>query len=730
MYDTQEMNQHLDELEAESMFIMREVVAECEKPVMLYSSGKDSSVMMHLAMKAFYPEKPPFPFLHIDTTWKLKEMIEFRDRKAKELGIEMLVYQNEDGIRQGINPFDHGSLYTDIMKTQALKQALDKYGFTAAFEGARWDEEKSRAKERIFSFQNQNHVWNSKAQRPELWDLYNARVKKGESIRVFPILNWTEKDIWLYIQREQIEIVPFYYAKERPVVYRDGNIIMVDDERFPLQQGEEIQMKKIRFRTLGCYPLTGGFESEADTLDAIIAETLGAVSSERTSRVIDHEEAGSMERRKREGDFSTGKRNLNPSKNMPWYKKETLLEYLEKAEIHEGRNEEGFLMPVQRVCQPNHSFGGYQGTVTSGAISVGDEVTILPSGERSQVQSLLCATKSVNQVEAGQAVTIQLEKEVDVSRGCVLARGTDLKQTKMFQGNVLWMDDHELVQGRTFLMKIATKTVSATVMSIKYKIDVNTGSQLRGQSVLKNEIAVCEFALAENTVFSSFQEHKALGRFILIDRFTNMTLACGVINFALRRSENITWQKLDITREVRAQKMQQKPFTLWFTGLSGSGKSTLANELEKALSIDGKYTMLLDGDNVRMGLNKDLGFEEKDRIENIRRVAEVSKLMNDAGLIVITSFISPYEMDRQNAKNIIGSENFVEVYVDTSLEECERRDVKGLYKKARNNQIPNFTGITSPFEVPVQADIVVHTEGRTVEACVKQIIDGIQRRIM
>lgn len=646
MYDTQEMNQHLDELEAESMFIMREVVAECEKPVMLYSSGKDSSVMMHLAMKAFYPEKPPFPFLHIDTTWKLKEMIEFRDRKAKELGIEMLVYQNEDGIRQGINPFDHGSLYTDIMKTQALKQALDKYGFTAAFEGARWDEEKSRAKERIFSFQNQNHVWNSKAQRPELWDLYNARVKKGESIRVFPISNWTEKDIWLYIQREQIEIVPLYYAKERPVVYRDGNIIMVDDERFP------------------------------------------------------------------------------------WYKKETLLEYLEKAEIHEGRNEEGFLMPVQRVCRLNHSFCGYQGTVTSGAISVGDEVTILPSGERSQVQSLLCATKSVNQVEAGQAVTIQLEKEVDVSRGCVLARGTDLKQTKMFQGNVLWMDDHELVQGRTFLMKIATKTVSATVMSIKYKIDVNTGSQLRGQSVLKNEIAVCEFALAENTVFSSFQEHKALGRFILIDRFTNMTSACGVINFALRRSENITWQKLDITREVRAQKMQQKPFTLWFTGLSGSGKSTLANELEKALSIDGKYTMLLDGDNVRMGLNKDLGFEEKDRIENIRRVAEVSKLMNDAGLIVITSFISPYEMDRQNAKNIIGSENFVEVYVDTSLEECERRDVKGLYKKARNNQIPNFTGITSPFEVPVQADIVVHTEGRTVEACVKQIIDGIQRRIM
>lgn len=299
------MNQlsHLDQLEAEAIYIMREVAAECEHPVMLYSIGKDSSVMLHLAMKAFYPEKPPFPFLHVDTTWKFKEMIEFRDRKAKELGIDMLVYTNPEGKAQGINPFDHGSAYTDIIKTQALKQALKKYGFTAAFGGGRRDEEKSRAKERIFSFRNEAQAWDPKNQRPEMWKLYNTKIHKGESIRVFPLSNWTEKDIWQYIQRENIDIVPLYFAAERPVVERDGNLIMVDDERMRLLPGEKPMMKSVRFRTLGCYPLTGGVESTATTLDEVISETLAAVTSERTSRVIDKEAAGSMERRKREGYF-------------------------------------------------------------------------------------------------------------------------------------------------------------------------------------------------------------------------------------------------------------------------------------------------------------------------------------------------------------------------------------------------------------------------------------------
>ena len=297
------MDSYLDTLEAESIYIMREVAAECERPVMLYSIGKDSSVMLHLALKAFYPEKPPFPFLHIDTTWKFKEMIAFRDRKARELGLDMLVYTNWEAVRRGVNPFDYGASYTDIMKTQALRDALDAHRFTAAFGGGRRDEEKSRAKERIFSFRNAAHAWDPRNQRPEVWKLYNARVREGESVRVFPLSNWTERDVWQYIQRENIEIVSLYFAKERPVVCRDGNIIMVDDDRMKLRPGERIQMKKVRFRTLGCYPLTGACESEADTLAAVVAETLAAVSSERTSRVIDHDQAASMEKRKREGYF-------------------------------------------------------------------------------------------------------------------------------------------------------------------------------------------------------------------------------------------------------------------------------------------------------------------------------------------------------------------------------------------------------------------------------------------
>ena len=294
---------HLDELEAEAIYIIREVAAQCEKPVMLYSIGKDSSVMLHLALKAFYPEKPPFPFLHVNTTWKFKEMIQFRDETAKKLGIDMIEYINQDGVKRGINPFDHGAAYTDIMKTQALKQALTKYGFDAAFGGGRRDEEKSRAKERIFSFRNEEQAWDPKNQRPEMWNLFNTKINKGESMRVFPISNWTETDIWQYIKREKIDIVPLYFAAERPVVERDGNIIMIDDDRFPLKPGEKPVMKSVRFRTLGCYPLTGGIESTAHTLDEIIAETLSAVSSERTTRVIDSEAAGSMERRKREGYF-------------------------------------------------------------------------------------------------------------------------------------------------------------------------------------------------------------------------------------------------------------------------------------------------------------------------------------------------------------------------------------------------------------------------------------------
>ncbi len=295
---------HLKQLEAESIHIIREVAAEFEHPVMLYSIGKDSAVMLHLALKAFYPGKPPFPLMHVDTTWKFREMIEFRDRHTRALGLELIVYINEEGVRAGIGPFTHGSKkHTDIMKTEALKQALDKYKFDAAFGGARRDEEKSRAKERVYSFRDQNHRWDPKNQRPELWNVFNGKINKGESIRVFPLSNWTELDIWQYVYLENIPIVPLYFAKERPVVERDGMLIMVDDDRMPLNPGETPSLKKVRFRTLGCYPLTGAVESDATTLPEIIQEMLLTRSSERQGRLIDHDQAGSMEEKKKEGYF-------------------------------------------------------------------------------------------------------------------------------------------------------------------------------------------------------------------------------------------------------------------------------------------------------------------------------------------------------------------------------------------------------------------------------------------
>ncbi len=295
---------HLKQLEAESIHIIREVAAEFDKPVMLYSIGKDSACMLHLAMKAFHPAKPPFPLMHVDTTFKFKAMTKFRDEYTKQLGLELIVHTNEDGVKQGINPFTHGSaVHTDVMKTQALRQALDKYRFDAAFGGARRDEEKSRAKERVFSFRDENHRWDPKNQRPELWNIYNARVKKDESIRVFPLSNWTELDVWQYIHLEKIPIVPLYYSAMRPVVERDGVLIMVDDDRLPLKEGEKPEMKMIRFRTLGCYPLTGAVESEATTLPEIIQEMLLTTQSERQGRVIDYDSSGSMEEKKKEGYF-------------------------------------------------------------------------------------------------------------------------------------------------------------------------------------------------------------------------------------------------------------------------------------------------------------------------------------------------------------------------------------------------------------------------------------------
>jgi len=414
------------------------------------------------------------------------------------------------------------------------------------------------------------------------------------------------------------------------------------------------------------------------------------------------------------------------SKNMPWYQRRTILSYLEDIDIEEEQ-EEGFLLPVQRVSRPNRDFRGFQGEVACGNIKAGEEVTVYPSREKATVSAILEADKTVDQAGKGRPVTLCLNREIDVSRGCVIAKDTEPKVTSMFRATMLWMDDDALSEGKSYLCKIGTKQIPASVMSLKYKVDINTGEHLPTKELYKNEIAAGDIALSTDIAFDSFGRHRSIGCFILIDRITHQTAACGVIEHSLRRAENVFWQKMDITREIRAEDLGQKPVTIWFTGLSGSGKSTLSNELEKRLRIAGKHTMLLDGDNIRKGLNKNLGFEERDRMENIRRIAEVAKLMNDAGLIVFTSFISPYRKDREMAREIIGEDSFVEVYVSTSLEECEKRDVKGLYKKARNGDIPNFTGIGSAYEVPEYPQVTVDTGKVDIDTSVEYLIKELEK---
>ncbi|MCH5269004.1 MAG: adenylyl-sulfate kinase [Lachnospiraceae bacterium] len=415
------------------------------------------------------------------------------------------------------------------------------------------------------------------------------------------------------------------------------------------------------------------------------------------------------------------------SVNMPWYQGDTLLSYLEQVDVADHKDETGFVLPIQRVSRPNHEFRGFQGQIEVGSISVGDEIGVLPSGEKAKIQSIYNTDKQVETAYKGQAVTVSLDREVDISRGCILVRDVELTVGKLFTCKLLWMDDKPLIQGKNYLLKLGTKAIPAVVMKVRAKIDVNEGSRIATDKIYKNEIAICELECQEQIVFDKFENHKELGSFILIDRISHMTSACGVVEYGLRREQNIRWHEMDITRALRSEQMNQTPKTIWLTGLSGAGKSTIANALEKKFFEDGKHTMLLDGDNVRHGLNKDLGFKEKDRIENIRRIAEVAKLMNDAGLIVLVSFISPLQADRRKAREIIGDDIFEEVYISTPIEECERRDVKGLYKKARAGKIPNFSGISSPYEPPEAAEITIDTTGKSIEDVVEYILSNLRK---
>ena len=921
---------HLRRLEAESIHIIREVAAEFRNPVMLYSIGKDSGVMLHLAMKAFYPSKPPFPLLHVDTTWKFREMIRFRDDTAKRLGLDLIVHVNQDGLSRGINPFDSGSsLHTQVMKTEGLKQALDKYGFDAAFGGARRDEEKSRAKERVFSFRSANHVWDPKNQRPELWHVYNTRVNKGESIRVFPLSNWTELDIWQYTMMENLPIVPLYYAAVRPVVERDGALIMVDDDRMKLKPGEKLQEKLVRFRTLGCYPLTGAIESDATTLEAIVAEMFTARTSERQGRVIDHDEKSSMEKEnagglflmsgpvtdlkaylaaqenksllrfltcgsvddgkstligrllydskmifedqlsalekdsKKHGTtgddidfallvdgleaereqgitidvayrfFATDKRKfivadtpgheqytrnmatgasnselavilidarkgvltqtrrhsyiasllgirhvvlavnkidlvdfsqdvfdmivkefssfaeqlgfaslmpiplsarfgdnvISRSAQTPWYAGPALLSHLETIDVESGLAEKPFRMPVQWVNRPNLDFRGFSGTVASGRIGLKDQIVVAGSGRVSTKARVVTMDGDLEEAVSGQAITLTLADEVDISRGDILASASERPEVSdQFAAHVLWMMEEELLPGRQYLLKIGARTVPASVSELKHKIDVNTLDHSAAKTLALNEVGYGNFSLAQPIAFDAYAENRDTGGFILIDRFSNATVGAGMIDFGLRRATNVHWQALDVNKQARAGLKSQKPAVLWFTGLSGSGKSTIANLVERKLFAEGRHTYLLDGDNVRHGLNRDLGFTDADRVENIRRVAETAKLFADSGTIVLVSFISPFRSERRMAREMLEQGEFIEIYVDTPIEICMERDPKGLYEKARAGQIKNFTGIDSPYEAPLAAELVLKTVNNDPEQLSEQVVAHLRVR--
>lgn len=421
---------------------------------------------------------------------------------------------------------------------------------------------------------------------------------------------------------------------------------------------------------------------------------------------------------------TVGDNITNKSENMDWFDGVPLLTYLEDIETEDNTEETEFVLPIQRVCRPNSSFRGFQGQIEMGTVKVGDEITSLPSGEKAVVKELYYCDKQVDQASAGEPVTLVINREMDISRGCVIVNAENAVTNNLFKGQLLWMDDEPLKTGKSYYLKLGTKKIAASVLRIRHKVDINTGNHIACDTLVKNEIGVVEIMMSERIVFSSFDKIKALGCFILIDSETNMTSACGTVDHELRRGDNVIWHDMDVTRELREEKLGQKASTIWFTGLSGAGKSTLANALEKRLLMLGKHTMLLDGDNIRHGLNNNLGFKEADRTENIRRIAEAAKLINDAGIIVMVSAISPFARDRKHAAKIIG-DCFKEVYVSTPVEECQRRDVKGLYKKALNNEIPNFTGINSPYEAPVNPDVVIDTTGRDIEECVDEIIEKL-----
>ncbi len=811
---------YLDRLEAEAIDVLRDAVAQAESPVLLHSIGKESSILVHLARKAFYPGALPFPLLHAESLWTFRELDAYWRELAEQPDIDLLV-----------------------CPTAALEQALATHGFDVAISGARRDEPRSP-----------DLRFDPARQQPDLWRLHNGLKHAGESICVFPLASWIELDVWHYVYREQIPLAPLYFARERPVVERDGTLVLVDDDRLVLARGEEPITKNVRFPAVGGYPLLGAVQSNGTTLPEIIGETFPSIpqgagvatylnerdaksvvrviacgsAGDGTSTLIgslprgsgalpdstprrmlvvadtsEHEHRtrnlvsgastadcalividatnGALSRTQRHAflaavlgirhaviavtkldlvDFSEhvfrdleraystvatelglenvvcipvsglrGDNVVERSNATAWYSGPTLVEYLETVEIDRAETRSEFRLPMQWVSRPDDTFRGFAGTVVSGVVRPGDHVGIYPSGVKSSIARIVSSGNDLDVAESGQAVLLTLADDVAVARGAVIASvGAAPEVADRFEAMVFWLGDEPMLQGRTYVLRAGASVVDATITPLKYRVNLETLEHVPARQLDVNEVGVCAIELSQPIAFDPYTENRYTGSFILVDRLTYETVGAGLLRFALHRSSNIQWQELEIDKRTRAVAKHQRPCVLWLTGLSGAGKSTIANLVERKLQARGNHTYLLDGDNVRHGLNKDLGFADADRVENIRRVAEVAKLMVDAGLIVIVAFISPFASEREMARHLVEKNEFFEVFVDAPLALAEQRDPKGLYLKARRGELANFTGIDSPYEPPDRPELRLDTNTLSPEDAADLVIALVEQR--
>lgn len=610
--------EQLIQLEAESIYALREAVAEAQKPALHYQPGIESSILLHLTKKAFHPGPPPLPLLHIEHEQEFQETLLFRDFEAGQSRQPLIALPTPDGTIAA----DPENKTFDVLITSASVLG-----------------------------------------------------------------QWNEANLWHYIDQESIPINPLHFAAPRAVVIRDGKILAVDDERFRFEPGEQIEIRKVRFPKLAPYPSCNAQESTCETVEELLNE-------------------------------------LSLSKKSPPAKPRSLTrteEYIEERS-QSASLPDTFVLPVQWI-NTNTTPKGISGTIVSGEIKIGDTIRVTASGQLGKICKIVGPIREQMKAGRGEPVTLILDKPIDTKRGDILSlSNVPLERTDQFQATLIWKHLEPGLIGRQYDLKFACQTVTASITSIKHRIDLSTGSHLACQQLRSQDVTVCNLALSHPVTYDRYTEHPALGCFNLIDRSSGENVATGLIEHNLRRAQNVHRQALSIQREDREQLNGHKGKVIWFTGLSGSGKSTIANALEKELYAQGKRTYILDGDNVRQGLNKDLGFTDADRVENIRRVAEVAKLMMDAGMIVMTAFISPFRAERQTARELIGEDNFIEVFVDTPLEVCEQRDPKGLYKKARSGQLPNMTGINSPYEPPENPSITIAAQSIDADLAAEQLL--------